>query len=400
MPNSIVWVKFEYYLVSLSLTVVNFLFGYAYVAFMSQSGLKDYEIGSILTLWSTILLLTGIPFGFLADRFSPKLMLGIGNLLGGAGYILYGFSKSLPIFLIAIACIALSQSMISRLPISWLIATMKQNSFLEETSIIPKGESLSKIITFFLGVLLSVILPSHIDSTIYFANGIISILLALFIFIFLSGSKNQEKTKNASLNILHSFLINVIRNRQFSIFCIKFLLFALAGQIFVYSWQLYTINELGVKSSYLGIMYSSFLLALALGYYLVSVFQKYIKVGSCIFIGTIIVLVSFALMYLFKNDWMFFVSCLIFEFGLGLEQGAGLVWIQSKINDASRSTALSALSTIIGVAGILATTLITYLLKASSYNSLWLVCSVLVFLSLLTLLLLFMDTRCRKYKPS
>lgn len=43
-------------------------------------------------------IINGDPLGFLADRFSPKLMLGIGNLLGGAGYILYGFSKSLPIF--------------------------------------------------------------------------------------------------------------------------------------------------------------------------------------------------------------------------------------------------------------------------------------------------------------
>lgn len=91
-------------------------------------------------------------------------------------------------------------------------------------------------------------------------------------------------------------------------------------------------------------------------------------------------------MYTFKKDWIFLISCLIFELGLALDQGGSLVWIQSEIDDANRSTSLSMLSTIIGVAGILGTSIITYLLKVSTYNILWLTCSLLVLLSLLLLL--------------
>lgn len=388
MKNKINSIKYEYYLVSLSLTVIDFLFGFAYVAFMSQTGLKNYEIGNVLTLWSTILLLTGIPFGFLSDKFSPKLMLGLGSLLAGVGYILFSFSKSLSMFLISITGVALSNSIISRLPVSWLISILKQNNCEDEkNSIIPKGESVAKILTFLLGILLSTILSNRINNIVYLVNGLLSIFLGLFILMFLSESKSMDEVRNVSFSyILKSFIINTTRNRKFSFFCIKFLLFSVAGQIFVYSWQLYSINELGIKSSYLGMMYSSFLLVLALGYYLISIFQKYINAFSCIIIGTITVLVSFFLMYTFKKDWIFLISCLIFELGLALDQGGSLVWIQSEIDDANRSTSLSMLSTIIGVAGILGTSIITYLLKVSTYNILWLTCSLLVLLSLLLLL--------------
>lgn len=393
MINKINRIKLEYYLVSLGLTVIDFLFGFAYVAFMSQSGLKNYEIGNVLTLWSTILLLTGIPFGFLSDKFSPKFMLGIGSLLAGIGYILFGLSNILYMFFISITGIALSNSMISRLPISWLISILKENNFEEEkNNIIPKGESIAKILTFLLGILLSTTLSNRISNIVYLMNGLLSIFLGLSILMFFPESKSMGGVTNASISyILKSFFINTTRNRKFSIFCLKFLLFSIAGQIFVYSWQLFSINELQIKSSYLGIMYSSFLLILALGYYLISIFQKYIDIFTCIIIGTVTVLIAFFLMYIFKNDWIFFISCLVFEFGLAFDQGGSLVWIQSEIDDANRSTSLSMLSTIIGVSGIIGNTIIAQLLKVSTYSSLWLICSLLVLLSLLLLLFIKND---------
>lgn len=113
----------QYYFLVVLFAVVDFLFGSGYVAFMSHWGLSDSLIGLILSIWSGVTLLFGIPFGVVADSLGRKRVMGIGFLIWGIGLLLFSLSRDPLAFGIAIFLIALGLAIIGQLPLSWFVST-------------------------------------------------------------------------------------------------------------------------------------------------------------------------------------------------------------------------------------------------------------------------------------
>ncbi len=65
-----------------------------YSIYMAGKGLSIFEISTLLILWSVTDILTNVPMGVLADKYSRKLLLGIGQLLKAASFIPWVFFPS------------------------------------------------------------------------------------------------------------------------------------------------------------------------------------------------------------------------------------------------------------------------------------------------------------------
>jgi MFS family permease len=64
-------------------------------------GLSQFDIGLAQAFFAATMLITMVPTGYIADRFSRKLSNMSGDLLMAVGLVVYGLGASLPIFILA-----------------------------------------------------------------------------------------------------------------------------------------------------------------------------------------------------------------------------------------------------------------------------------------------------------
>ena len=60
-----------------------------YSIYMAAHGLSVFQISTLFILWSVVDLLTNVPTGVLADKYSRKNLLGIGQLCKAAGFLVW-----------------------------------------------------------------------------------------------------------------------------------------------------------------------------------------------------------------------------------------------------------------------------------------------------------------------
>ncbi|HUC20406.1 MAG TPA: MFS transporter [Candidatus Polarisedimenticolaceae bacterium] len=58
-----------------------------YSIYMASKGLSVFQISTLLILWSVTDIITNIPLGVLADKYSRKMLLGIGQLLKALSFV-------------------------------------------------------------------------------------------------------------------------------------------------------------------------------------------------------------------------------------------------------------------------------------------------------------------------
>ena len=376
----------QYYFLVVLFAVVDFLFGSGYVAFMSHWGLSDSLIGLILSIWSGVTLLFGIPFGVVADSLGRKRVMGIGFLIWGIGLLLFSLSRDPLAFGIAIFLIALGLAIIGQLPLSWFVSTSNKFEGSEvQDNAIPFAGALSKGVSFCAGILFTLLVVNSSGNIPYYVAAVLAIFTGVVVLtIFQADSKKEKNTRTLLANIKET-LPFLRKNTVLLLFFIKYFLSGIAGQLFVFCWQLHMVNELKVAEDKLGVIFSFFILTLALGYYFTSkIGKKFNKINVSLF-GNIVILISFLMMSVGNSFDSFLIASLLFEFGLGVEQGANLIWIQPEIREDIRATILSLLPVILGLASLLASGVISLFLSQIGFKLLWTLSAILTALAILLL---------------
>ena len=376
----------QYYFLVVLFAVVDFLFGSGYVAFMSHWGLSDSLIGLILSIWSGVTLLFGIPFGVVADSLGRKRVMGIGFLIWGIGLLLFSLSRDPLAFGIAIFLIALGLAIIGQLPLSWFVSTSNKFEGSEaQDNAIPCAGAVSKGVSFCAGILFTLLVVNSSGNIPYYVAAVLAIFTGVVVLtIFQADSKKEKNTRTLLANIKET-LPFLRKNTVLLLFFIKYFLSGIAGQLFVFCWQLHMVNELKVAEDKLGVIFSFFILTLALGYYFTSkIGKKFNKINVSLF-GNIVILISFLMMSVGNSFVSFLIASLLFEFGLGVEQGANLIWIQPEIREDIRATILSLLPVILGLASLLASGVISLFLSQIGFKLLWTLSAILTALAILLL---------------
>lgn len=378
---------YQYYAIVIIFTVVDFLFGSGYAAFMNKQGLNNLELGQIFMIWSIFSLFFGLPFATLGDRYGRKKIMSIGFCLWGIGLFIFCHSFNYLSFLIAFILIASSQALIGQLPIAWflssIISTPLEN---EKGKVIPIAEALSKGVSFLTGCIFSIVLVNVNNKGPYIISSAISIIFSFFMFFKYKESAYEKKEDYSYIYYLKQSIKNISKSRVLILFSLKTFIGNTAGQIFVFCWQLYMIQELHVKDYLLGPTFSVFILSLSLGYFLSSKMGKKFNKNTISILGSIIILLGFIIIVLTKGIVPFILGAILFEVGLGIEQGATLVWIQSEIWEDSRATTLSFIPIIGALSRLVASSIITPILSINNYTLIW---NIAITMSFCTILVLY-----------
>mgnify|MGYP004460278791 CR=1 FL=1 len=379
----------QYYFLIILFTVVDFLFGSGYVAFMSHQGISDSSIGLILSIWSGVTLLFGIPFGVVADNLGRKRVMGIGFLIWGIGLLLFSLSTVPITFGIAIFLIALGLAIIGQLPLSWFVSTSNKLGGAEvQDNAIPFAEALSKGVSFCAGILFTLLVVNSSGNIPYYVASLLAIATGVVILTIFQADSREEKKTSTLISSIKDAIPFLKKNTVLILFFIKYFLSGIAGQLFVFCWQLYMVNELKVDENKLGVIFSFFVLTLALGYYFTAKLGKNFNKINVSLLGNVIIVISFLVMFLGNSFIVFLIASLLFEFGLGVEQGANLIWIQPEIREDIRATILSLLSVILGISSLLASGIISIFLSQIGFRLLWIISAILAILAVILLWLI------------
>lgn len=114
------------------------------VMFAERGGLSTFQISTLLSIWSVIILVCEIPAGALADKYSRRTLLGLAQIIRAIGYIVWVFWPTYWGFLLGLALWGVGRALTSgtfeALVFDELKATGRETSY---ARVIGRSESLA-----------------------------------------------------------------------------------------------------------------------------------------------------------------------------------------------------------------------------------------------------------------
>lgn len=364
-------ITLKYYFIICIYTIIDFLFGPAYTTYMQDQGLSIEKIGLILAAWSICSFLFEIPSGGFADKYGRRRAMIYGFAIWGMGLILYGFSESMFSFLLSFLLIAFGMAFISGTPDAWYVS----NS-LAEGSYSPNALSVSQAISLFLstatGVLFTFLTANGRENAPYLLSGGIALFFCLILRFGYSENYVQTIKKNRKLSYyITTSWKQLWKNPILKMYLLKIFLISLASQLFILGWQLYVMDRFVIRKNMLGLLLSFLTVMLAVGFSTAAILCKKINgiqvsvIGNCILaVGALVICMADHLQY-------FLIGAALLEIGLGMEKGAGSMWIQVEIEEEVRSTSFSFFEVFRVIAAFTASLCLSFLVPFISFQRMW-----------------------------
>lgn len=154
-------------------------------------------------------------------------------------------------------------------------------------------------------------------------------------------------------------------------YLLKIFLISLASQLFILGWQLYVMDRFVIRKNMLGLLLSFLTVMLAVGFSTAAILCKKINgiqvsvIGNCILaVGALVICMADHLQY-------FLIGAALLEIGLGMEKGAGSMWIQVEIEEEVRSTSFSFFEVFRVIAAFTASLCLSFLVPFISFQRMW-----------------------------
>jgi MFS family permease len=266
-------------------------------------GANEFEIGLIQGFFSTIIVFTMVPFGYLSDSYGRKKFLSFAFIVALISFVSYAFVRNIPQLILVRGFHGLFIS--SFYPSAYAMAIALSNS--ENRGTILGLFSLATGIGFTLGNFLSGILIEKFSfkTTFYFC-GFLAFIGLLIIFTRLNSYSKSFETKE-SLKIKSKLLIK--SKKLIFLLLIPLITFYSYGATYTF-FPLYG-KSLGLTDSIIGFYLASYSIANSL----MSVFSGKIidKFGSLIGIasGLIIGGIAYLLLFFSKKSFLMMLALII-----------------------------------------------------------------------------------------
>ena len=279
------------------------------VIFILGRGLTKEQVTVFLSLTTLATIFLEIPTGYIADRFSRKLSVGLGYLFNAIGHFLLIFLGSFWQLLLVGLFFALNRSLISgameALIYDNLVDTTDKKSFVRLSS---RGASVS-----FVSGMVATLIGSYMFAVNrelpFIATAFVNLLLALLIMWFKEAKRTNEVTKNIST---FDGIKEIIKSK--SIIYLVLLNVLVSGiSSFFYTIAFHPkIVELGLDVRYLGWVdaFNSLLLVFVLGF-LAKLITQNERLN--LFIYTLVPLLAFVAVELTRSPLMVIIFGLVFS---------------------------------------------------------------------------------------
>ncbi len=336
-----------YYLVSLLYGASTSFIAPIYVVFLLNRGLDYKGVALIDGFFSVSIALLDYPTGGIADKYGRGRTTALACLFLGLGLLSYSFSRNLYQFLFSEFLAAVGAALYSGAFTAWLVDSLKEENRDRDLSVVFGNAEVLSLIVSSTGSLIGGLVAEY-SLELPFALGSLLCFTAVPIALILTRGRGEvySKEERRYTDFLRSGIHVFLRNKPLILLTLATSLMALARPSFTLTWAPY-MECLGAEKWLLGLTGSLFMAIMGLGSYMGG--RLAVKLGyrltSCI--SVVFISSSLLAILVANNPYVFIISSLPLEAGLGLMIPTMDAWINRYIPSRERATVISLRRTLI-----------------------------------------------------
>ncbi len=333
-----------YFLIMLTYSIVDKIYGTSYMDILYNSGLGIGLISIVLSAEDFMTMIFEYPSGIIADKMGRKRTTAIGMFILAVGYLLFIISKNFWFFVLAAFFKSLGVSLFSGSPQSWYYEELKKIDELKvREKSIPLLRSLINIVCI---IVLGMCTLLFSVSNLFPMSIAIVLLIGVSLLIYIRGTDNYGNV-SAEESLLASIFNNTKRIFSEKVFwklAVYKILIAIPYCIFILCWQLIILEHFKQSPSIISIMMIVIMGVFSLSSFCALKLLKKYRLQNLMMLAIGMMAATCLGIFFARNLYVYLGLILLFEFALCMHITLDEIWVQDLIPSDNRASYFSALN--------------------------------------------------------
>lgn len=339
-------IKRKFYTVTALYNISISLFSAIIYLYMESIGHTLSEINLFISVFWIVSFVSEIPSGIFSDSFGRRNTMVISCMIRGVGlFLLFLDDGNLIVLIISSILAALGSALCSGTMTSWVFDEVKKwDADYDFNKIFSYSSFFNGTISLVVGYVGAQILGKMNLGYPIVLSGISLVLTAVFTILLIENDRTSENTihlSNAFTEYKNTFMDSIRfakENRMYLLACIAFTSVAIITTAPFNQWQIYFKDDsLGIISGYIHIFLSLFAMA---GAYFASRIKSKHSISFFLY-SNVLICITLVLSVCIKNLWYSLVFFLLHVFLMTAEEVVMFTYLNSFLNDQTRTTLLS-----------------------------------------------------------
>lgn len=339
-------IKRKFYTVTALYNISISLFSAIIYLYMESIGHTLSEINLFISVFWIVSFVSEIPSGIFSDSFGRRNTMVISCMIRGVGlFLLFLDDGNLIVLIISSILAALGSALCSGTMTSWVFDEVKKwDADYDFNKIFSYSSFFNGTISLVVGYAGAQILGKMNLGYPIVLSGISLVLTAVFTILLIENDRTSENTihlSNAFTEYKNTFMDSIHfakENRMYLLACIAFTSVAIITTAPFNQWQIYFKDDsLGIISGYIHIFISLFAMA---GAYFASRIKSKHSISFFLY-SNVLICITLVLSVCIKNLWYSLVFFLLHVFLMTAEEVVMFTYLNSFLNDQTRTTLLS-----------------------------------------------------------
>lgn len=360
------------------------MYGASYMVKMNKQGIDVSTIGIIIAFEEFILVISDYPSGLISDFIGRKKTAALSMIGYGIGMLLFARANNVFMYFLAMFVIAVSMAMYSGSPQTWFYDTLVKLKVLHlREKMIPKingavsGFSIISSLAAYILISKSILWPLYLGAFITITIGILFLL-------FFEDNKGAVEDENL-ITLFVKFSSSFINDKRMRSIAVMEMFEYTSFSIFIFVWQLYLMNQYGLKENFISIILVILMAAMMLGHFTAGKLMRMTNLFITSYIGKSLIILAFIFLAFSQNLYVAIMSLILYDFAFSIVGSSCSIWENDYISSDNRGTYYSAISSIKSIMGIVVTVSMGFIVNEMGYNSAWFIAIIFELLSIIGL---------------
>lgn len=360
------------------------MYGASYMVKMNKQGIDVSTIGIIIAFEEFILVISDYPSGLISDFIGRKKTAALSMIGYGIGMLLFARANNVFMYFLAMFVIAISMAMYSGSPQTWFYDTLVKLKVLHlREKMIPKMNGVVSGFSIISSLAAYVLISKSILWPLYL-GAFITITIGILFLLFFEDNKGAVEEESL-ITLFVKFSSGFIKDKRMRSIVVMEMFEYTSFSIFIFVWQLYLMNQYGLKENFISIMLVILMAAMMFGHFIAGKLMRRTSLFITSYIGKSLIALAFISLVFSKNLYVAIMSLILYDFACSIVGSSCSIWENDYISSDNRATYNSAISSIKTIMSIGVTISMGFIVNYMGYNGAWFIAVIFEILSILAL---------------